>query len=595
MATKEPFDPSRNALAGYSGPDPEDLAAAATDPGGPLRLFKKGVVIEVLGDPTTRDDDFFKKNILTEDDDDEEERELNVTNDEELSDAPRNSLIVKCVDGGQGRDNNDTVICYPFFSSHISLPVKPGETVWYMYITPEAPGTIAYWLTRVCDKEYVEDANFTHHDRRHDEVEPPEEGARLVPSLHNGADTSEEDPDETAKTLLDPNAFISLRSESLETGRFVIEPVPRIAKRPGDLVLQGSNNTAIVLGTDRGYGLIERPSGTPLVKPGDSDSLGRLKGSIDLVAGRGRIYGEESFKDLADQEPKGTRPRVVKNLEEDFEVDKNIANHPDKGDAKKGARVNLTVDPNEGDSDFVNDASRIYISMQTDVDVNFGTTLENIPEAYDASAEESTLQPAAGVAAIALKSDEIRIIARKTKDQVTTIKDTEYEDVADINGSIRIIKEGDPKTDAACIYLLPDGTIQITGSKIMIGRGTTRDEGTALDPAKDEKDKDVGFAEPYMRYTEFTEWAEGLIDAINAAFANAQKAINANGGSMSKCGNAGQTGGAGGAMPAPNAPLGAAIAQLLQNSETFDSSPDQQAISDFKDTTPIKSTRIFGE
>ena len=30
------------------------------------------------------------------------------------------------------------------------------------------------------------------------------------------------------------------------------EPVPRISKRPGDLVLQGSNNSSIVLGTERG-------------------------------------------------------------------------------------------------------------------------------------------------------------------------------------------------------------------------------------------------------------------------------------------------------------------------------------------------------
>lgn len=599
-----PYDPTRGAVHG-DNEIPEELIAESAVSKPLLHLFRKGVVVEVLGDPSTRDDEFFKQFEVEQDPADEDKEYKNA---EELRIAPRNSLIVRDITSGKGRDDNRNIVCFPFFSSHMMLPVKPGETVWFLYITLEESNNRSYWMTRVHDLDFVEDANFTHHDRRHDDTVPDSDAdERTPPSLHNGGDPNKIDPkaddpdgESQHQTFEDSEAFAKIRSDSLESKRFVVEPVPRITKRPGDLVIQGSNNTAIVLGTDYGFGLIDRPA----AKPEEKKSLltaeqppPLFQGSIDVVAGRGRIYGTDTLDALASESspPAQTRARVVQNAEGDFETDKNTANDKEQGgDEEKESRVNLEADPNEGDPDFIHDASRIYVSMQTDVDANFGTVLENIPEAYDNDAEKSTLQDVAAAAAIALKSDEIRIIARKTKDQVTTIKDTEYEDVADINGSIRIIKEGDPKTDAACIYLLPDGTIQITGSKIMIGRGTVRDEGTALDPAKNEKGDDVGFVEPYMRYTEFTEWATGLIDAINEAFVASQDAINANGSAIDGCGNAGASGGAGGALPAPNGPLGAALAQLIAPAgASFAHAPDP--IDAFKDTTPIKSKRIFGE
>ena len=587
----EPFDPSRGLSTGEAKPDSSKTTFdALTNKSKPT--FMKGVVLEVLSDPTARNDDFFEK--VEPPEEEEEPAEKSFANIEELPIAPRNSLIVIPSDAGAGRDDpNAALVCYPFFSSHMSLPIKPGETVWYMYPNPAEPG-LAYWMTRVCDKEQVEDANFTHHDRKHDDVLPPEEGEREPPSIHNGADPSPEEPDEAGHSLGDPLAYAKMRTESLEFNRFCIEPVPRIAKRPGDLVLQGSNNTAIILGTDRGFNVAERPDGTKaLVDPGEGgDPLEMFKGTIDLVTGRGRLYGEETLEDLNDADPDGTRPRIIKNAEEDFESDKNPANHPDHGDKEKGAKVNLAIDLNEGDADFINDASRIYISTHTDVDANFGTTLVNIPAAYDKSGAEA-LVDAEDSATIAIKSDEIRIIARKTKDPDTEMKDIEYSDVSEINGSIRIIKEGGPKTDAACIYLLPDGTVQISGSKIMLGRSPETDEGTAV---HEHDVVEVGKAEPYMRYTEFTEWAEGLIDAINTGFANAQDAINANGKACDMAGNMGASGGAGGAIPAPNGPLGGALSQLIApDGASYDSGPDQDAIAEFKDTTSIRSERIFGE
>lgn len=611
MSGTEPYDPTRAASVG-SAELSEDRINHAVLAQKAMLVFRKGVVVEVLGDVTTRDDDFFKQFDPEEDPDDDT---LEFRNDLDLEKAPRNSLIIRDVTNGAGRSDSRHIVCFPFFSSHVMLPVKPGETVWFTFLSPSEEGSRAYWLSRICDVDFVEDTNFSHHDRRHDDVIPDPDGdPRIVASLHNGADPTKIDPtapdeegdDETLRTFKDPEAFSKIRGDSLESSRFVIEPVPRLTKMPGDLVLQGSNNTAIVLGTDRGFGLENRPDGKKSVLNSE-DKLEALRGSIDLVTGRGRFFTVDEFDTYADDKlpPDLTRPRVTKNAEEDYETDKNTANDADAGgDEEKGARVNLEADPNEGDPDFINDASRIYVSMQTDVDANFGTTIENIPEAYDKDASKSTLQNSEKAAAIALKSDEIRIIARNTG-MTSLLTDAELSDAgaAEINGSIRIIKEGTPgkvdgkEGDAASIYLLPDGTIQITGKKIMIGKSAERDEGTALhEQGKGIDDEELGKTEPYMRYTEFNLWANGLIDAINSAFEATNKAINDNGSAMDMCGNQGSSGGITPGFGAPNGLIGAALGALIAvPGASFDGQPDRDAIDEFKDTSKIKSKRIFGE
>ena len=67
-----------------------------------------------------------------------------------------------------------------------------------------------------------------------------------------------------------------------------------------------------------------------------------------------------------------------------------------------------------------------------------------------------------------------------------------------------IIKEGDKPGDAASIYLLPDGTIQISGKKVQIGRGTA-DEGKKTD----------GDGQPYIMYQELEKLWEDLMAEID--------------------------------------------------------------------------------
>ena len=120
--------------------------------------------------------------------------------------------------------------------------------------------------------------------------------------------------------------------------------------------------------------------------------------------------------------------------------------------------------PTDGDVDFAVDASRLYVSMKTDGDKNFALTNEF--QRMPAAVVTGSIQPASGSAYIIAKSDEIRIIARRQD------TDEYFEDIGNpaINGSIKIIKEGKADDDLAAVILQPDGTVQISGSRIFLGR-----------------------------------------------------------------------------------------------------------------------------
>ena len=102
--------------------------------------------------------------------------------------APRNAIIG--VEATPAPASVDPKIYYPFFSSHLAMPIKPGEAVWIISdsllndfskgadevdgVNPdvsdfslagsERPAE-GYWISRAIEPVYVEDLNFTHGDR----------------------------------------------------------------------------------------------------------------------------------------------------------------------------------------------------------------------------------------------------------------------------------------------------------------------------------------------------------------------------------------------------------------------------------------------
>jgi len=166
------------------------------------------------------------------------------------------------------------------------------------------------------------------------------------------------------------------------------ESVPRFKKRPGDLALEGSNNSLIVLGTDRASTAANFSIGENGARQFfPSHDFIEDAGSIDLVAGRGQT-----------------------NLTAGLEVATTTINNatvdvPGNVLKKELGKAEDQVSKFEGDFDLYNDRSRIQISQRTLPDLKFGISDYNIEEFEIEDSDD-------GDAAIVIKTDKIRLIAR---------------------------------------------------------------------------------------------------------------------------------------------------------------------------------------
>ena len=359
------------------------------------------------------------------------------------------------------------------------------------------------------------------------------------------------------------------------------------------MLIYQKGNTLICLGTDRGYSDITLP--LAILGGNANDVPEEFSGAIDIVAGRGRAQ-------LAPGDDiELTSGRIITNARGYDEIDKNPipAETSDKDE-------NRFDNPSEGDPCFMKDAARIYVSMKTNGDTNFGLKPDSDPIGM-AKGMSFDIEPVDEAAYIVAKADEIRLVARKN----------EADDPAgypEINGSIRLIKEGDPTDDMAVIVMLPDGKIQISGSTIHLGRdeavdgGLAHNEGADNDIALDEQ------GEPWMRYSDFCVWADGLINAINDQFAKHQEGIEMNATAIDGCGNelAGASGFSSNAPPGYGIPdanvidggvsvMAAGAAAIADHVKTqgWDDQDEEDAIKGFMSATDpiaaIKSARVFGE
>ena len=130
------------------------------------------------------------------------------------------------------------------------------------------------------------------------------------------------------------------------------------------MVIQGSNNTLICLGTDRGWGAYvdgavqladeKEVSNATMTEDEISARKDYAWGNIDIVAGRGR-YNWRFLEGHEDMLPRWTAARCIENtpiLERDggrlpwVEVNKN----PQESGDEESNRLSY---PNEGDPDFL--------------------------------------------------------------------------------------------------------------------------------------------------------------------------------------------------------------------------------------------------
>ena len=428
------------------------VASGDTGGGGPGG-FEKALVAEVITDPET----------LVEMLEEEEGPFVGkIKNEEVAKSAPRGSLLVKKV-AEKGSDQYDVAI--PMLSSHVIVPAKVGEQVWIY----DDGSAYLYWLGRVGASGLVEDVNFTHKDREFETPVEPAKDAKSKADSQNGkkenfiaryndgvagslGGTKNSPKDADAKSLRG-NAKLPSHGK---------DNVPRFTPRPGDVAFQGSNNTLISLGTDRGWkkGDEEFPNSNA------ENEILPDTGTIDIVAGRGnpQELPAPTTKSAKGDEPTRTGMRLIEDEDGNTETD-------------KVAKVNEnSVNRAEGDPDFYYDSSRMYVSMNSAIDDNFSLADEAIP-LLEGDLEDKE------AACIALKTNEIRLVARE-------------------DGSIRIYKEKGEGGNTAQIILASDGTIHIQGEKIFIGKEGGGGEGPSG-------------TEPYVKHSELKDWALKVHGALN--------------------------------------------------------------------------------
>ena len=349
--------------------------------------------------------------------------------DDVVKNMPRDSLRVRVI------GDEFSIICYPFFPSHLRLPTKVGEEVWVFFedfqqssptlfdpekgtgktgikdvvmtsrnpsTTPSENITLGYWMCRPANERQVEDLNYTAFGRakfasgftmeKASDIQQNAGRASRTPSFPFYSDTSGRleavsKSDELLKKRIEP--FFS---------NFTLEPVARYTKMPGETVIAGSNDARIVLGQTR--------SGRPA-------RAGSESGSIDIVAGTGRD---------------GTAPNTVANpYGQEVEKDPLLTGKQDIA--------------TEGDPDFRSDLSRLMVAENIAVDQSFPAA---IPTIVSDTAEQT------GPAVVA-RAQHVRVISSE-------------------NGSVRIIVEGPTQSS---IVIDSSGNAQINATNVALGNETT--------------------------------------------------------------------------------------------------------------------------
>jgi hypothetical protein len=289
-----------------------------------------------------------------------------------IAKSPNGTILASIFDG----KSEELKIVYPFFSSHFSLPISVGETIWCI----SADGNFFYLSRKHAINIDNEDPNFTVPARTPPNVKEDQkiktsdkmEGTSPAPpvSSHTNPNPVKDTSPEFGKLLVKQN--------TIGATEFYGEPVPRFPVDPDDFAIQGSNNTLIVLG---------------------KESSKKAAGTINIVAGRGT--SEE------------TAPKVIVTNGSGYEeVDKST---PDQ---------NLS----EGAQDYINDSSRILVSMNSNIDDKFGIEIINLDDINT----KATAMPA-----IVSKSTNQLIIGRE-EGTVRIVHESGSSIVMDEKGNIQI-------------------------------------------------------------------------------------------------------------------------------------------------------------
>ena len=310
-----------------------------------------------------------------------------VINPWEYGIMPDNSVIAYIIDKKASVKGMLPVICYPFFPSHFSLPVKPGEHIWIIKESAYSR-EVYYWMCRKTGAKYTEDTNYTHLERLeaiNEELIPGDPQANRV-LLSN--ETPEPRELNNFSNMIDsnlPDGYSNGRivAESLAfKEEFTSEPVPPVRKKCGDTLIQGSNNNLIHLTTEKFLRNEEnslyftgKTTQLPDAVSNSVTQTGRmpLSPAIDICVGR-KKESLLSLVNASDDTEKSNDLIIVKNTRqpdfvglENYEIDK----LGELSEENNSFNTTISTDTNATDC-----GARLYLSNNCAVDETFGSSFD---------------------------------------------------------------------------------------------------------------------------------------------------------------------------------------------------------------------------
>ena len=314
---------------------------------------------------------------------------INIKNSWAIDTMPLNSIFAYIVDENLGKDKGEYIICYPFFPPHLSLPLKAGEYVW---ITTETIGNLNYyyWMCRKVAPRQIDDVNYTNYERI-----PAVDKYLQVTQKNNQKSYNTDDvyslkeaKNKFFKRLNDagtnsPESLDGIFKDSYShVKEFTGEPVPRLAKNCGDLLLQGSNNSGIHLTTEKFSEATSSTRNSFGLGTRTNSNRRSLSSAIDLFVGRKKDSLENnqfaSRTSLANiKREKSDKLNFAANIanDESFEFVEN-----DKiADARLGNMDIYDTELKDIQEDATDVAARLYLSHECQPDSIFGTIFADLP------------------------------------------------------------------------------------------------------------------------------------------------------------------------------------------------------------------------
>jgi hypothetical protein len=339
-----------------------------------------GVALEVISNPyeflNLKKNNVEIREILSRRYQGKERLSSEIRNYEMIDYIPMNSIVVKLIEENVDKDTNSPVLCFPFFSSHFSLPIKPGEYVWILKENIRG-ANFYYWMSRKPGFIQTEDANYTNVERNTAIVSMYNEHYKNLKSVSPSDDLVTK-----SVSFKNQNANVEVGIENViknsiaYNAEFTGEPSPRLSKNCSDLLIQGSNNAGIHLTTEK-FSKNTDPSFFSNSSSLNNSNRTPGSGAIDIYVNRKHQNLVESLSDKNEKIEKSKISLLQNNFSNsglNYTENNKIPDVLSQGNNIASLEIKDDI------NDAVDVAGRIYLTANSNFDLVFNSNFNVLSE-----------------------------------------------------------------------------------------------------------------------------------------------------------------------------------------------------------------------